>query len=306
MTNEEIISLINQGIDIKANMGLLYAQNRGFIYAIAKRYTDVMEIDDLMQEGYFGLHKAVERYSLDHDSKFLTYAECWIKQTIHRYVENNSQTVRLPSHAQALIGKYKRYKDYVMRVEGREPTMDQYMRHMGIDNKKLKAIETAMYRSTIKSLDAPVPGDDDTMTLANVIPDTKTLEDSIDTVCDCGLEADLWGEVRRVIKDDCTYEIIEYRYKTNMSLQDIGDKLGITGERVRQKQVQGLRALRHSALIRGLATGYEIVNFDSLGRKSTYDWGNDWLNEYKADNAEMDDIADKQCDDLLQELLLFG
>ena len=74
MTNEELVALIQAGVDVQENMGQLYQQNRNFIVGIALPYSKSCELDNLMQEAYFGLEKAVQRFEPDRDVLFISYA----------------------------------------------------------------------------------------------------------------------------------------------------------------------------------------------------------------------------------------
>lgn len=267
MTNEEIVSLIKQGIDVKANMELLYTQNKKFIYAIAKRYNGIAEIDDLMQEGYLGLHRAVELYDARQGNKFLTYAENWIQQSIKRYLETYRQAIRLPSHTQSLITKLKRYKDYVMRVEGREPTRGEILHYMGMDNKKLKTIEAAIYKGTIKSLDDAVPGIEDCAFGDTIADDSNIETDVINRLTGKELEQELWNTVEDVLKcQNNASKVLRYRFIKNLTLKVTGQKIGTTGDMARTIEAKALQKLRWNKDIKAIGQEYGIY------AKKPIDW----------------------------------
>ncbi len=110
MSNEELVQQIQQGIDIKGNMEQLYIQNKGLIYATIKRYRyacqsdynslPIIEMDELMNEAYFGLVKAVENYNPNQGILFMSYAPNWIRQAVKRYLDNCGRTIRVPVHTQ--------------------------------------------------------------------------------------------------------------------------------------------------------------------------------------------------------------
>lgn len=97
MTNEELVALIQAGVDVQENMAQLYQQNRRFITKIALPYSNTCELEDLVQEAYFGLEKAAKKFEPDRGFKFLTYAENWIRQVIHRYCQNNGNLMCNPN-----------------------------------------------------------------------------------------------------------------------------------------------------------------------------------------------------------------
>src|SRR5690554_1151309 len=107
MTNEELVEQIQRGINQSDNIEQLYQQNRGYIFTIAKRYAHVCDTEDLMQEAYFGLYEAVQRYENSAGVLFMSYAAFWIKQAIIGYLENNGLTVRMPSHIYNKVIRYK-------------------------------------------------------------------------------------------------------------------------------------------------------------------------------------------------------
>ena len=109
MENEELVEQIQAGIKPTENMEQLYLQNRSFIYQQAKKYAAYADMDDLMQEAYFGLHEAVKHYKPDKETKFLTYLPFRLQKAFRRYIDNNGHTKRIPIHLVQRISKYKKY-----------------------------------------------------------------------------------------------------------------------------------------------------------------------------------------------------
>ena len=96
MSNEQLVVLIQDGIDEAENMSLLWQQNEGFIGKLALIYAGQAEMDDLKQEGYLALCEAVRGYDVTREVPFLSYASFWLKTRMRRYVDQN-KPVRLPS-----------------------------------------------------------------------------------------------------------------------------------------------------------------------------------------------------------------
>ena len=107
LKNEELVKLIQNGTDVTENMQQLWQQNQGFIFKIAIQYQSLSELDDLIQESYFGLCKAVDHYNPDMDASFIHYASFWIRQQLMRYIKKN-KTVRIPEHTHGKIREYKK------------------------------------------------------------------------------------------------------------------------------------------------------------------------------------------------------
>ncbi|MBR4396474.1 MAG: sigma-70 family RNA polymerase sigma factor, partial [Methanobrevibacter sp.] len=125
MTNEELCLLIQHGSDKKSYMEQLYLQNKGLIAQVAKKYCGYAEIEDLLQEGYFGLLKAAESFDDTKGANFVTHAYEHIRAVIHRYIEDNSNTIRIPSAQRALILKMKRYIDEYVKKYSQRPSVEE-------------------------------------------------------------------------------------------------------------------------------------------------------------------------------------
>ena len=110
MTNEELVALIQAGDHVQDNMGQLYQQNKNFIVGIALPFSNAADMDDLMQEAYFGLYKAAQKFDPDLGFKFLTYAEYPIRVSVQRYCQNNGQLKRVPVHVLEQISKYQKFR----------------------------------------------------------------------------------------------------------------------------------------------------------------------------------------------------
>ena len=125
-TNEELVKKIKAGEDVAGNMAKLWQQNKNFVYSIARKYGE-SEIDDLMQEGYLGMYRAVGNYDLSAGTSFLSYAGFWIKQAIQRYHQENKH-IHIPVYAQENISKYKKFRNAYRMYFGKEPTMKPWKR----------------------------------------------------------------------------------------------------------------------------------------------------------------------------------
>lgn len=113
MTNEELVEQIQNGVNVKENMGLLYEQNIGFITKIVHPFSAYAEEEDLMQEAYIGLHKAVEGFDASKGVLFLTYAPHQIRQQCRIYLDNYARTKRIPVH---MLGKMREYKNFLLNI----------------------------------------------------------------------------------------------------------------------------------------------------------------------------------------------
>lgn len=122
MSNEQLVLRIKAGENVADNMLQLWQQNKKFISSIAKKYAAYEEIEDLIQQGYFGMSNAVNGYDPESGVSFLYYASFWIRQALHRYVEECGKVVRIPTHFRGKLTKYKRFTAAMYAEFNRKPT----------------------------------------------------------------------------------------------------------------------------------------------------------------------------------------
>lgn len=135
MSNEFLVSQIQQGIDTVDNLESLYRQNLGLIHSVAKRYNAYVEIEDLTQEGFLALREAVEKYDSE-SGAFSTYFVYWLRQYMQRYIENSGSTIRIPSHMHSFVVKYIKFaRDYAAEY-GSEPSEAEISHHLGVGIKQ--------------------------------------------------------------------------------------------------------------------------------------------------------------------------
>ena len=275
MSNEELVKQIQQGINQTDNMEQLYSQNRGYIFKIAKRYAHVCDAEDLMQEAYFGLYEAVQRYEDTAGVLFMSYAGYWIKQAIKRYLENNGLTVRIPSH---LYNKVMRYKKLISTFEmqlDRKPTDRELRACLEVGQQALEGIKKAYHEFyNMDSLDKVIPGMDDELKLGEAIsdPDIDIENSVIDGMMENRIQKELWP----IVKDNTTdkeNEVIICRFEKDMSLAKTGEEFGITREGIRKIEAKALRKLRHPSVRRKLEERFE-VNYAKAYRGSVSSFKN--------------------------------
>lgn len=240
MTNEELVSRIQAGIDVAENMVDLWRQNRGFIGQMARKYSQLAEEDDLIQEGYIGLCKAVDGYKPGQGGNFLTYAGYWIRQTMTRYIQNNG-TVRIPVNRQTDIWRYQRARSDFRKEYGREPEIYELARILGVSYKEVRELEKDAGWGHISSTETPV-GDDE-ITLGELLPGCEGIEDDIIEEADReALKGILWPMVDELPGQQST--VIRARFKDELALKEVGEVIGGTTDRAKQVEMKALRELR--------------------------------------------------------------
>ncbi|MDC7289594.1 sigma-70 family RNA polymerase sigma factor [Blautia schinkii] len=252
MTNEQLVIRIKAGIDVAENMLQLWQQNRGFIAKIAMKYRAYEDIEDLKQEGYFGLCHAVDGYNPDEGVPFINYAAFWIRQSIQRYMENYCSVVRIPTHVRTKVGKYKRFCMEFEKYYGRKPSDWEICNCLGIDEDVLASIKNSTQMAQIGSLDSPVKGvEDGELTVGDTVADGQDMEEDIlDKIQKQQLKETLWSLVDTLPGQQG--QVLRLRYQDNLTLKETGERLGCDHNRARTEQSNALRELRKPSRVRQL------------------------------------------------------
>lgn len=253
MTNEELVALIQSGEDRDGSYMLhLWQQNTGLIGMVAKKYAAYEDIEDLKQQGFLGLCDAVRCYDPEAGASFSSYSVFWIRQSIQRYIDDCTGSVRIPVHRREDVTKYKRLCADFQKSIGRKPTEWEICRFMGVDRETLHRIEEAARMGRISSIDTPV-GEDGEDTIGDLLPGADNVESSVlDKVQQEQLESTLWPIVDALPGKQG--EVIRMRYQEGLTLKEAAGQLGKTPEYIRQLQINALRELRKPSRSRHLKT----------------------------------------------------
>lgn len=237
----ELAARIKKG-DKKAREQMIKANLR-LVVKIARDYEGIgLPLLDLISEGNIGLMKAVERFDPAKGGKLSTYGSWWIKQSIKRALANQSKTIRLPVHLVDKISKMRRTAMRLQEELGREPTDEELGEDLGITASRVAQMRMAAIRPA--SLDAPI-GDEDSNNFAEVVQD-----ESADTPYEQLEEKTVTRMLQEMVKtlDPREATILRARFGLDggpqKTLEEVGQKFGVTRERVRQIQNIALKKLR--------------------------------------------------------------
>ena len=219
--------------------------NLRLVVTIAQDYANRgLPLLDLIAEGNIGLMTAVDRFEPSKGAKLSTYAAWWIRQSIKRALSNQSKTIRLPVHLGDKIAKIHRVAFQMSQDLGRDPTDEELAEETGIARGKVSQLKTVAIRPA--SLDAPI-SEDDLTEFGETVGD----EDA-STPFESLRDKDLHDRVGRLLEvlDDREKKIISQRFgfdgRKQKTLEEVGEKLGVTRERIRQLQNSALLKLRRA------------------------------------------------------------
>jgi RNA polymerase primary sigma factor len=237
---------------------LMISSNLRLVVTIARDYVDFgLPLLDLISEGNIGLVKAVERFDETKGAKLSTYAVWWIRQCIKRALSNQGKLVRLPVHLGEKISRVRRVALRMSEELGREPTDDELSAEIGLSPEKIAELRGIGIRPA--SLDAPI-SDDGLTEFGESIADEEA-----PTPFESLRDKDLCGKVDGLLEtlDDREKEIIAQRFGfaggERKTLQQIGNKLGVSRERIRQLENAAIVKLRRALSLKEEPTGHLVA-----------------------------------------------
>lgn len=225
----------------------LIRSNLRFVVAIAKRYAgNGVALEDLVNDGNMGLVKAVERFDPSRGFKFISYAVWWIRQSILHSISENSRLVRLPMNRVSLAQKAGKTARRLEHELGREPRADEIAAALNVKADEVEEV-VALSRAHL-SLDEPVGDGNEETLFVDQIEDVGAASPS------AALDAELEGrDLRRMLRTLTKRErgIVTLYFGLDsgepLTLEQIGQKMGYTRERIRQIKEQAIEKLRYKA-----------------------------------------------------------
>ena len=246
---EELEAQINDGLLAREH---LIKANTRLVVSIAKRYIGRgVPFLDLIQEGNLGLMKAVEKFEVERGFRFSTYATWWIRQTITRSIADQGRTIRVPVHMVDRIRLLYRTTHEMEQKLGRSPTTEELAEQLDVPASKVDWMMRVSWLPL--SLESPINDDEEDSELGQFVEDQST-----PTPIQSAYARLLREKVEEVLETLPPREARILRLRFGLengrtyTLEEVGQKFGLTRERIRQIESKALRRLRHPRRARQL------------------------------------------------------
>lgn len=251
MTNEALAAQVQAGTNVREALAALHEQNRGMIWKVCRKYSYGLEMEDLMQQAYIGLHKAAFGYVPDSGAGWLSYATTAIERELSRYRNTCGQAIRIPAAEQRLYYEHERLSRYMEASYGRKPTEGEYSRYLGVSVEKVRKMEKQAHDGYVVSLDAPAgTGEEEGASLGELQASAENgIEEALERYASEELATWLWSAVNEL--PDELQDVVKLRSE-GIALAQIGAMLGVSMQRVREMYLRGLRLLRGKKAVKGL------------------------------------------------------
>jgi len=244
----ELMHMIEDGMAARDH---LITANSRLVISVAKKYMKAsVTFLDLIQEGNIGLMRAIKKFDYRRGFKFSTYATWWIRQAITRAIDDQSRTIRIPVHMNDRIRRMNRAKNKLIQKNDREPTPEELANVLNVPIEKVLYMQKIARRPLSIHMNT---GEDDDAEIGDFIENKESPmpEEQASLI-------DMKEQINAVLEELPEREVRVLRFRFGLSgekpytLHEIGEKMGVTRERVRQIAMQGLQRLRHPAIRRHL------------------------------------------------------
>lgn len=241
--------------DEKALQELIY-RNLRFVISVAKQYqTNGVFLEDLVNEGNLGLLHATKKFDPKSGNKFISYAVWWIRAYVQTYVNNNARQIRIPINKNVTLNAFRNKVDIVRQIVGKEPSTEELIEHI-IDMSEKEILEMVKINSmSVTSFDKNISDDDDSGTLSEFL--VSDIFEPTDYLVNKDDSKNQLYRLMSSLKENEIFVLKAYfglDSNYQMSLSDISEKMGISGEGVRLIKEKAIKKLKRLVNQHGITT----------------------------------------------------
>ncbi len=257
MTNEELVQEIQAGNDVQNNMGFLYEKNKRLMLQFVFPFAKMAEIDDLMQEAYFGLVKAVEQFDISGELKFTSCLKYHIYNSMRDYLQT-SRPIRIPAHIIEKVSKYYSVVNSYKDENGEKPSDEYIINKLGITQRQYKSLQHTIQSFSTVSFDDAIPGNDDLTIGETLADDCDVAEEVIEDVTREKAKSDIWKCVDTL--DEKSKELMYAVYKEGMTEIAYAKNKGVSYQAISGRMRSAYRLLKKMDKIKECAEVYGVNN----------------------------------------------
>ncbi len=222
---------------------ILVEANLKYVVTEAKKYqTGLIPLSELIAQANIGAIEAAKRFDGDKDRKFITYLKHWTKQSILQYISEYSRILRLPANKVALLNKIRKYKQLYYQEYGSFPTIEVIAEKLDVTTDKVYFLEKKL--KTVVSIDNTLNNDSDTMVGSTII--NEDAENPTEGLMQESLSINMARVIDKL--NDRDREVIKMLfaidYDVEFTLDEVGEKFGLTRERIRQIKEKALKRMK--------------------------------------------------------------
>lgn len=250
--------------NISNKIDFMVKSNLRLVVSCAKKYYSFHPnlFEDFIQEGNIGLMKAVSKFIYRKGFKFSTYAVWWIKQSINGTIQGQSRTVRIPIYMNEQISKINKIQDKFMKENGYNPKPSYIAEKMDMPIDKVEKVLLNINKISV-SMDAPIGDSDEAGNMFDILPDNQSMNPS--DILENEKKEKAVSTILSQIRDERAAEVLRLRFGIGINhsktLEEIGEIMDLTRERIRQIEVSGLKQLKSSRYIDLVK---ELVDIDDI------------------------------------------
>lgn len=243
MSNEELVKLIQSGIDEQTNLEKLYLQNITLLKKICEPYSHIEPMEDLLQQAYFGILESIPRYDAEKGYKWFTYARFWIEQNIKRYIISSGRLIRIPPHMEEKLFKYRRFLSaYGADHAGLLPADEEILQELDISKEQLTDLKKYILYADMRSLDSPLDEAGEISLLDAIAAPDSMEENAIDSIYLQEMKEDIEKAMQMALTDT-EQDILRLYYWQNGTLATVAEAKGVSRERIRKQMANAQRKL---------------------------------------------------------------